>query len=904
MRNKYKFAKKYKDSQTDLILIDSKKQNPPKLTAINNHIINKNISINDGKFNKRMEKITNSILKMEKLKDNQNSSIKNNRIDKFLINEVNSNKEKRKIQIRKGINYHHPINEKNNMGDILKGKNPNIYIINNLKDTIEEKNEDILVGKTGCKIDIKIKDEKKEVGQDNLERNNFINPNQLNLEKNNYNKREKIPSHNPNFLYYPEIYGKNASKDLNIAPKKKDLYSKPKIYSEFLNNSNKFEHKRNLVKTIDNKKKLENKIIYTNKNGFAIDENRRKTSKINLNGFKNKKNLEINKIKNERGNININNNNDIKINCKNGYNLKDLDNNNGKSIRNKYKLQNINKYKDEENKINNEKRKKENLMILDDNLESKTKDNINEIITNKKDISLDEDKTSFSKKELDKGGIKYAINQNEKEKNDCKKENVNNINEIIINNFNEHNQDNQLEIIDSNKIILEKKTDYLEQKNDIYNPFENEDYKAERNILNNNQNLLYDNTYNNNIEIPIDNRLNAKDKNYIKNLNNELKDISPEKQEKYLYKNRITNQCLINEKEIQKADEIEKKENAVKIIKDSYIEEKTKLYGFINRGNNCYLNSSLQLLTRIKDLKDKILDFNEICKDNSTKGEIIIQFKKILKIIENDYEPRINPDNLKKTMSNIDERYLYNNQEDANEFISNFLDGLLEETANKQKAVEKIQIDNDKDKQAYERLYKRYFNKIGYSFLYELFYGILKTQKTCEKCKEINSIKFNSYNMLDLSIYDLAKKNIYKTLYLEDILNQYISEYKNKDVECKYCEKTNCIITKITVYTLPKYLILFFERNYKDEYLSNNIIYPLEFDFNTFFSIKEKKNNSHYILDCVIEHSGGANFGHYTTLCPIDKKNQIWYRFSDSNWNKYNVDYQSENAIILLYKLI
>ena len=413
----------------------------------------------------------------------------------------------------------------------------------------------------------------------------------------------------------------------------------------------------------------------------------------------------------------------------------------------------------------------------------------------------------------------------------------------------------------------------------------------------NNQNILYEKNYSYINEIKIDNKVNEKDKYYTN-----LKDISLEKKECFLNKGSIINQTLIDKKEIEKANESEKKDIFGIIKEDSYIEEKRKLYGFINRGNNCYINSSLQLLTRIKELKDKILNFNEICTDNNTNGKLTIQFKKILKKIEKDYKPQISPDNLKRIMSNIDEKYSDNKQEDASEFISYFLDGLLAETANKNKPVEKIKIQNVKEEKPYERLYDRFFGKIGYSFLFELFYGIKKTQKICEKCEAVNSIKFNSYNMLELSIYDLSKNNKNKILDLKDILKQYISVYKNKDAQCKYCKQTNCINTNVILYTIPKYLILSFQRNYKDKYIYNKITYPLNFNFNEFFGVKEKKNNSNYILDCVIEHSGGPNSGHYTSLCPIDKKNEIWYYFSDNSWKK-SIGYQSDNTIILLYKL-
>ena len=90
------------------------------------------------------------------------------------------------------------------------------------------------------------------------------------------------------------------------------------------------------------------------------------------------------------------------------------------------------------------------------------------------------------------------------------------------------------------------------------------------------------------------------------------------------------------------------------------------------------------------------------------------------------------------------------------------------------------------------------------------------------------------------------------------------------------------------------------QRSSDKEYAYNNVIYQKKLEINCEFENAEKS----YILDCVIEHSGGLGFGHYTSLIPMDKGNNTWWRFSDSYWSENNVGYQSENAFILLYKLI
>ena len=356
---------------------------------------------------------------------------------------------------------------------------------------------------------------------------------------------------------------------------------------------------------------------------------------------------------------------------------------------------------------------------------------------------------------------------------------------------------------------------------------------------------------------------------------------------------------------VKKNENNYKRESIQKNDQDNYYKDKNnlqkskKIYGFINNGNNCYLNSSLQLLTRVNDLKEKILNFKDINKDINTNGQLTKEFKKILYKIENDEEGRvISPDKLKRVMANIDERYTKNHQEDANEFISFFLNALISETANKNKVIDKIEVYDKNDEDAFNKFYKKFYIKKGYSFVLELFYGIIKNEKICKSCKERNFIKFSSFNVLDLPIYSLAKSN--KILDLKEILNKYLSEYKNNGFTCIKCNANN-VYTNTTIYSLPKYLILFFARIVEKEYLYNEIKYPEQFNFNEYTNNSIKiKSNYNYKLECVIEHSGGAYSGHYTALCRI--LDNCWYDFSDSYGYMHSKGFESKNAIILLYK--
>ena len=415
-----------------------------------------------------------------------------------------------------------------------------------------------------------------------------------------------------------------------------------------------------------------------------------------------------------------------------------------------------------------------------------------------------------------------------------------------------------IKINENNLEILQKKTkrDNFQKDDNENNPFESDDYKKAK----------INDRFDFEDDIIGKEELNKKDQNYDK-----------KKTEKDSQKDKVAGK------------------------KDKKIKEKIRLYGFINRGNNCYLNSSLQLLTRIKELEENIMNFKE-AKDCSciTNGELTIEFKEILKNIREGSQ-RVSPDRLKNVMGKINDIYYSCAQEDANEFISNFLDALLSETSdiNSLDKLKLFEIDkNDKEAyKSYKTFCRKFYDRRGYSFLLDLFYGIIKIEKKCHNCKSINSIKFSPYNMLKLPIYEFYNKD---SINFIDILNKYITEYKSEDISCKNCNQKELYIYT-SIITLPQYLIVFFGRIADDKYIRTNIIYPDNFDFYDYFNISKKNINCpKYKLDCVIEHSGGLSSGHYTSLCSI---NQNWYRFSDEYYNKSS-SFLSQSAIILLYKSV
>jgi ubiquitin C-terminal hydrolase len=315
--------------------------------------------------------------------------------------------------------------------------------------------------------------------------------------------------------------------------------------------------------------------------------------------------------------------------------------------------------------------------------------------------------------------------------------------------------------------------------------------------------------------------------------------------------------------------------------------ENDPIFGLKNLGNTCFMNSSLQCLIHSKNLKKKIKSIHF--------GEInICENKKLLKefysILQNkDNSTIVDPSKLKKVLGEIEEKYKYNEQNDANEFITIFLNQLLVELKGFGKYETKNIPKDPLEKKAFTKLENKFFLK-NKSFLLDLFYGRIKRDYICEKGHTC-CVKFNNYNTLILPQPTELKNNIV------DLLNSYQSEKEIDDtIACPKCEKEMKYKIKTSIYSIPDYFILFLEK--EKLYSNSRLNYTQELDCISFM----ENNNDTYKLNSLISYSGNRLTGHYIAKC---RYKDFWYCMNDSFYRKINdSEIVDRNAIILFYEKI
>lgn len=303
--------------------------------------------------------------------------------------------------------------------------------------------------------------------------------------------------------------------------------------------------------------------------------------------------------------------------------------------------------------------------------------------------------------------------------------------------------------------------------------------------------------------------------------------------------------------------------------------------------NSCYINSSIQCLFRLEGFINGIL--------NCSKGNISKATKRLIDNMKGKKNNKLSVLEIKKAMGEFDSKYKDNNPEDANEFISDYLNALRKETGIKDINL----IDEITEDENYNNFLNKFYKK-GISFITDLFFGILRTENHCSNnCHGTFSVKYSSFCILDLPLYYLAINKKKKTLEIKDIIERYVREKEISKINCKDCGAK--FYTKTDIYKFPKNLIIFFERKVDNYYIENDIKIKEKLDLSNFL-YKEKSEKTCYNLKGVIYYTFlDNNLNHYSASVLIDKD---WYYFDDDDYEKTKkyTEYEGDNPILLFYE--
>ena len=296
--------------------------------------------------------------------------------------------------------------------------------------------------------------------------------------------------------------------------------------------------------------------------------------------------------------------------------------------------------------------------------------------------------------------------------------------------------------------------------------------------------------------------------------------------------------------------------------------------GLLNLGLSCYMNSLLQCLYYIPELREYFIEN----KESFNEKPICKALAEIMNKLKNDDSEYIIPNNFRNEIRKINKLFSEDKPSDVKDLFVNLVDSLIEEL-NSEKKTNKEYENNDYNeddsfdkKKLFLNLQKENDNN---NIINKLFGGYYLTTI---KCKGTNfyTIQNESFILFDLNkIYEANKNLDFYSCF------DYFVKPKFSSYYCPKCKKVHEAESTESIYKLPKILAIVLERGkskkFKGKFQIMSEILVLQ------KYIDEKKytdDKTLYQLIGLSTHSGSSSSeGHYTACCMAD--NGKYYYFSD-----------------------
>lgn len=178
--------------------------------------------------------------------------------------------------------------------------------------------------------------------------------------------------------------------------------------------------------------------------------------------------------------------------------------------------------------------------------------------------------------------------------------------------------------------------------------------------------------------------------------------------------------------------------------------------GLKNLGNTCFMNAALQCMSNTEILTRYLLEKNWSKDINplltKSGGTLLCEYYLLLKKIWLFDEDYVSPSGIKKTIVKVSSTFAGYSQQDSQEFLSYFLDVLMDDS---NKIFVKLYIEKkDFHKESIQEFADRswnYFKQRNISFIVDFFYGQFYTEITCPDCDK-KSLNCDPYSMISLNI--------------------------------------------------------------------------------------------------------------------------------------------------------
>ena len=280
-----------------------------------------------------------------------------------------------------------------------------------------------------------------------------------------------------------------------------------------------------------------------------------------------------------------------------------------------------------------------------------------------------------------------------------------------------------------------------------------------------------------------------------------------------------------------------------------------QVFGIINTQNTCFMNSVLQVLLNIPELRNQVKE-----KDND--HPLFQAFKKIVLYWERNTESR---QVLLKSLCQAVYEHLHfrrGEQQDAHEFFYKFIDHLHELT--KQDVVLTAKQNNRNTalvecEQAWNK-----FCRNNYSAIISTFYAQCKNTITCPCSHQSLNREQHCGIMVDVAEH------------LSDSIEQYFKGQVIDGYKCESCHTRQRVSQQRRIEVLPEVLVIQVNR-FLDNNFKNNKVLPFTHELDLGLYVEPDLGTHHiqYKLVGMVCHYGSLlNSGHYNVV----------FKHNDGHW--------------------